>query len=331
LRGRELPSGRWRPNGGIVGTAGLRHPALGPRFDRDVPAGGYSWWYVDAISQDGRYGLTIIGFIGSVFSPYYKASGRGDPLDHCSLNVALYGPLGAKRWAMTERGNTQVSRDATTLQIDRSALHWDGTRLTIDIDERACPFPLPVRGRITLTPEIIGGTAFALDPAQRHMWHPLAPRAHCDVQLSAPDLSWQGAGYFDSNTGSEALEDGFKTWEWSRAHLGPDVGVIYEGVRRDGGDFALALRCKPDGHWEDAPLPPRRRLMPTLFAMPRSTRADRARVLKTWEDAPFYSRSKLRTKMWGVEGEGVHESLSMDRFVSPVTQWMLPYRMPRRA
>jgi carotenoid 1,2-hydratase len=32
-----------------------------------------------------------------VFSPYYKKSGRGDPLDHCALNVALYGPARAGR------------------------------------------------------------------------------------------------------------------------------------------------------------------------------------------------------------------------------------------
>ena len=47
---------------------------------------------VDAISDDGQHGLTIIAFLGSVFSPYYKRSGRGDPLNHSSLNVALYWP-----------------------------------------------------------------------------------------------------------------------------------------------------------------------------------------------------------------------------------------------
>ena len=41
------------------------------RFDAPVPHGGYAWWYVDALSDDGRHGITIIAFIGSVFSPYY--------------------------------------------------------------------------------------------------------------------------------------------------------------------------------------------------------------------------------------------------------------------
>ena len=110
--------------------------------------------------------------------------------------------------------------------------------------------------------------------------------------------------------------------------------VEVTAVRRDGSDFAMALRCDKTGHWADEPLPPRRRLMPTPFAIGRSTRADagfRPRIVKTWLDAPFYARSALRTKMFGHEGEGVHESLSLDRLVMPIVQGMLPYRMPRKA
>ena len=47
-----------------------------PGFDQPVAPGGYLWWYIDAISDDGQYGLTIIAFVGSVFSPYY-ALARG--------------------------------------------------------------------------------------------------------------------------------------------------------------------------------------------------------------------------------------------------------------
>jgi carotenoid 1,2-hydratase len=34
--------------------------------------------------------------------------------------------------------------------------------------------------------------------------------------------------------------------------------------------------------------------------------------------------------MFGEDVHAVHESLSLDRFRSPVVQWMLPWRMPRR-
>ena len=235
---------------------------------------------------------------------------------------------------MTERGAKSVARDSTSFAIGPSAVRWDGNALTIDIDERAAPLPLPVRGRVRVTPQVMGTTAFALDPAGRHVWHPIAPKARFEAEFDAPELRWSGNGYFDSNSGSESLEDGFSHWEWSRAHLGRDVGVIYEGERPNGSRFAMALRCDDSGYWADEPLPARHTLNAApIFRMPRTTRVDpgcSARVTRTWEDAPFYSRSAIRTHMFGNEGEGVHESLSLGRFVSPLVQHMLPFRMPRR-
>lgn len=266
-----------------------------------------------------------------MFSPYYKRSGRGLPENHCALNVALTGPRG-NRWTMTERGQRSVWRDANTFSIGPSAVRWDGNALIIDIDERCAVWPLSAKGQVRVEPEVIGTTSFDLGGG--HIWHPLAPRAQVTARFEEPGLNWHGSGYFDSNMGSEPLEAGFRDWQWSRAHLSNgDVGVIYEGLRRDGSDFAMALRCTPDGHWADEPLPPRQRLMPTPFAIGRSTRADaghRAKVVKTWLDAPFYARSALKTRLFGMDGEGVHESLSLDRLVNPVVQRMLPYRMPRR-
>ena len=100
LRGWKHPPRSRGADGRLVGAAGQPGGDARPRFDAAVPPGGYGWWYVDAISQCGRHGLTIIAFIGSVFSPYYKKSGRGDPLDHCALNVALYVFCG-RRWGLT--------------------------------------------------------------------------------------------------------------------------------------------------------------------------------------------------------------------------------------
>ena len=33
-----------------------------PPFDTPVPPGGYRWWYLDALSDDGRHGITLIAF-----------------------------------------------------------------------------------------------------------------------------------------------------------------------------------------------------------------------------------------------------------------------------
>jgi carotenoid 1,2-hydratase len=301
-----------------------------------VPPQGYRWWYVDAISDDGAFGLTIIGFIGSVFSPYYKRSGRAVPTDHACLNIALYGPRGA-RWVMTERGAGKTRQSHDALEIGPSAMRWDGDRLLIDIEERDIRLGIPwrrrVRGQVILHPECLNPHSFALDPLARHHWHAISPRARVDVRMDAPELRWSGSGYLDGNDGSEPIEDGFVSWHWSRAHVGRESAVIYEGQRRDGTRFGSAIRFDAAGTPHEEELPLVAPLPRTWWAMPRQTRADRgcASVLRTWEDSPFYARSTIGARLWGEPVTAVQESISLDRLINPVVQWMLPYKMPREA
>lgn len=317
----------------LVRAPGARDSDAHPRFDAPVPPGGYSWWYVDALSDDGQHGLTVIAFIGSVFSPYFKRSGRGNPLDHCALNVALYGPKA--RWTMTERGEHAVRPERDQFAIGPSSVRWAGDCLVIDIEERDKRIMNPLRrrvaGQIKVWPEMLNTEAFALDPAGRHLWHCLAPRARIAVEMAAPELSWKGSAYLDSNRGSESLEEGFRVWHWSRAHLGQDVAVFYEGQRRDGTTFASALRFDKAGVPHEAELPPTAPLPNTLWQMERLTRADRglARVRRTWEDSPFYTRSTLHARLYGEPVVAMQETLSLDRFCSPIVQQLIPHRMPR--
>jgi carotenoid 1,2-hydratase len=331
-RGRDASLGG-RPYGRLVRTACSEGDLEGPRFDAVVPPGGYSWWYVDAISEDGQHGLTIIAFLGSVFSPYYKRSGRGDPLDHSCLNVALYGPQG--RWVMTERGRGAVTQSARELTIGPSRVEWDGNALTIEIEERDTRLFNPLRrrvaGKVRVIPEALNPAAFALDGNENHIWHCMAPRARIEVTMEEPGLSWSGQGYFDHNRGREALEDGFRVWHWSRAHMRKGAVVCYEGERADGSLFASAIRFNAAGIPEEAELPPMAELPRSKWQVERRTRSEigLAKVRRTWEDTPFYSRSELGSQLFGEEVVAVQESLDMRRFANPVVQFMLPYRMPR--
>lgn len=248
--------------------------------------------------------------------------------------MALYGPQ--HRWVMTERGQGAVSRDAATLAIGPSSVRWEDGTLTIDIVEGDTrlfvPWQRKVTGRVRVYPEMLNTAAFALDPAENHIWHCLAPCARIEVEMTAPASRWRGKAYLDHNRGAEPLETGFNTWHWSRAHLKEGALVCYEGERGDGSLFASALRFDRNGVPEPVDLPPIAALPSSGWRIDRRTRSDIgvAEVRRTWEDTPFYARSELASRFMGEEVVAVQESLDMRRFSSPLVQFMLPYRMPRR-
>jgi carotenoid 1,2-hydratase len=290
------------------------------------------------LSEDGEYGLTLIAFIGSVFSPYYawaRRRGPTDPMNHCALNVALYGRRGA-RWSMTERGAAAVSRDSSRLIIGRSALDWSGGELRVAIDEICAPIPRRIRGSVHLRPSGLGERSYLLDAAGRHCWTPFAPCAHVVVHLEEPPLNWTGIAYLDSNAGDEPLEDAFQKWTWSRASLPDGTVVLYDVMHRaaaaDGAGKAMALRFDADAAVQVVEPPPPVALPTSGWRVARRTRADAghgARVVQTLEDAPFYNRSLLQTHLLGHPAPAIHEALDLDRFNSRWVQCLLPFRMPR--
>lgn len=306
-----------------------------PRFDVPVRDDGYRWWYIDGLSDDGRSGIVVIAFVGSVFSPYYYAArGRGpaDPEDHVAINVGLYRPTD-KLWAMTERGRTTLSRDAASFAVGPSSLEWIGDTLRIDIAERSMPLARTLRGRITVRPQGINHQSFPLDRGGRHTWQPVAPVARIEVAFEQPSWFWQGDAYIDTNAGERPLEADFHSWHWSRsAH--PERTLIHYAVTDvEARQRSLALAFTADGRHEKLTMPPVVDLPGTGWRVPRQAAADSVPVVeRTLEDTPFYSRSILgMTEPGGVSRRIMHESLSLARFQKPWVRTLLPFRMPRRA
>lgn len=304
----------------------------GWEFDRQVPERGYAWWYVDALSDDGAHGITLIAFIGTVFSPWYAAAhrrGAADPQNHCCLNVALYGS--PRRWAMTDRRRGALSRGPDYLQIGPSRLDWDGETLTIHINEVTAPIPSRLTGTVRVRPRALASREFTLDSHGRHRWQPIAPRSRVEVELTSPALRWSGPAYFDTNHGAAPLEEDFREWDWCRAPMTDATAILYNAERRDGSKQSLALKATDDGAVVDIAVPSPASMPRTLWRIRRPTRSEsgHARVVRTLEDTPFYSRSEIRTVLLGEETTAVHESLELDRFKNPAMYAMLPWKVPR--
>jgi carotenoid 1,2-hydratase len=323
-------------DGSNVRTTCGRSANGAPAFDQVVPHGGYLWWYVDGISDDGQHGITIIAFVGSVFSPYYLWANRtnyADPNHYCCLNVAIYSK-GQKRWTMTERGRKYSSRDAHVFQIGPSQVEWRNDALEITINERAIPFGQKVAGKIKLYPEQLFHYSVPLDTQGKHRWGPIAPTSTISVDLQSPNIKWQGHAYLDSNEGDEPINRPFYEWDWARALLkNGNTAVMYDVREKNGAEKLLALNFQRDGKVTEFSLGERFKLPKTMWQIQRNLRSDHpdVKVIDNLEDTPFYSRSILSGKWLGEEVTCMHETLNIPRFSSPVVQLMLPWRMPRLA
>lgn len=275
-----------------------------------------------------------------MFSSYYawnrirqKRKGlKASPYDHPAVNAVLYGK-GGKRWAFTERRRHTLTQGESDLTIGRSSAHWDGNSLIVHLDEVAVPVPTRIRGTVRLTPKAVTNHPITLDDEGAQRWWPIAPCAEIEVDLNNPDLTWKGSGYLDMNTGTKPLEESFTVWDWSRADLADGrAAILYEATQRNGVRTPLGFACAPDGSVEPFEPPEFCQLPRTFWRMDRATRVDpgkSASVTETLEDAPFYTRSVLKTHLLGQSAVAMHESLSLDKFDRTSTRFMLPWRNPK--
>jgi carotenoid 1,2-hydratase len=287
------------------------------------------------VSDDGRYGLTVIAFVGSVFSPFYASArrrGPADPLDYCAFNVVLHDGH-RQRWALTEWPRQTVRRAPDLLEIGPNRLCWNAEQLEVRFDERLVPFGQRLTGRLSLRGEPHPLQTFHLDAAGLHRWSPIAPRARIEVELERPQIRFTGSGYLDHNRGEAPLEQDFCGWTWSRAALSDGTAVLYDVERRDGTSLSLGLCFHRDGTTREVPGLETANLPAGRWGISRHTRVDRethACVERTIADTPFYIRSLLRTHLLGEEATAMHEALSLERFTRPWVQRLLPFRIRRQ-
>ncbi|MBT5001516.1 MAG: carotenoid 1,2-hydratase [Tateyamaria sp.] len=274
-----------------------------------------------------------MGFIGSVFSPWYRWSGRKNPQNHVCINVATYGQGG--RFTMTDRGKSALKQSETKFEVGPSSMRWENKQLIIDINEVSSP-PLinRIKGQIRVTPSAITNVELPLTKDGAHIWRPFAPISHISVNIDRPGWQWSGDGYFDANFGTRALEEDFSYWTWGRYPTTQGATCFYDATRLDGTELASGFNFDINGNAEVIALPPKTSMKRSLWAVRRETRSDQgtsAQQVQNMLDAPFYSRSAVKTTLNGETVVGIHEALDLTRFRSRILKPILAFRVPRRA
>lgn len=218
----------------------------------------YEWWYLDAISTDGRTAFVLIWFAGLPFSPDALTNHeRGRPAsarDHVAMFTAVYVDGKQIAYALNRHPETEfaASRDLLSVAVGPNSLErHDGGELVAVVDA-----PMLFGGgrlsgdlRVSPTGEDGGGIREVAGDAD-HVWNPLVPA--CGVagalRLTGSDGStkwstdFDGRGYLDHNYGRRPLTEGIRRWHWGRAHLGDTTIVYYHNEPTSGpGESVLAI------------------------------------------------------------------------------------------
>ncbi|HJL14986.1 MAG TPA: carotenoid 1,2-hydratase [Sandaracinaceae bacterium LLY-WYZ-13_1] len=292
------------------------------------------------MSEDGELAIVLIAMQGNPFSPdYFRARRRGpaSPFAFCSMHVAVYGRDGrGSAWAFEERAIEPALREPSRLRIGRSAVGWEEGRLVFALDERTTPAPRynpfrrPVRGRVVVHPEHFTGLELAIDAHGEHRWFPMAPLARIEVELSEPAVRFTGHGYLDANLGAVALDRAFETWSWSRARVGDEAYLTYDVRCADGARRTHAFGVSARRGTEPLERTWRAPLERSFWRIPRDARVDAgepARIVRSLEDGPFYTRALISTRLAGRPVVAVHETLAAHRLRRRWVRFCTSYKM----
>ncbi len=234
---------------------------------------------------------------------------------------------------MTERGEGALKTSENQFKVGPSSFNWIDNCLVIDVDEIATPHLDRVRGTIKIIPDYITNIEVPLKTDGTHVWRPFSPNSKIEVDIQKKGWQWSGHGYFDANFGTKALEKDFSYWTWARLPT-PDGSIaLYDANLRNGETLSVGLNFSKDGTIKQLDTPSIVRIPRSLWGVKRETRADdgyKPEQVKHMLDTPFYTRSAIRTKLFGNETVGIHEALDLNRFSLKILKPMLALRIPRR-
>ena len=312
--------------------------------------GGFTWFYVDLVDDQGR-GATVIWSWGLPFLPgYVKAARAGRPelpINRPSVNVVVYGGGRERFYLLSElpAQDCEWSEDGRSWRLGGCEFRWIDTPGNGSGPAGAAPtrtlhatldLALPTGGRMTGRLQVSGAlrrdcpnsTRFS-DPVGTHLWTPMIAASRGCLELRTPsgEIRVEGRAYHDRNSAGRPLNAlGIERWWWGRLALpGRDL-IFYRLIPSAEGtvprDFIVEVAT--DGSCrvrEDAEISAGRLRRSTwglrwpasaTFPDPDGTpvHVDMTALL---DNGPFYQRYLLRGRCGADEAYGVGENVVPDR------------------
>ena len=317
----------------------------------DIP-GGFAWWYVDLVDDQGD-GIVLIWSFGLPFLPGIASDARkgrpSAPRSRPSLTLSVYEGGVATAYLLQEYDPVQATWEPA--QGEEGVDRWRFGESSIRSQARSgrrevevqLSCELPGGGRLEGSITVSGASCMGVQTRGSqgaepvHAWAPLAMVAtgSADLQINGRQVRLSGRAYHDRNSGQRPLHDlGIRRWSWGRLaflereviwyHLEPEApgqptrDMVLE-VRPDG-----QLRAVEDHAVEVGP----QRWSPFGLRWPRWIRFKdvegeqvEVRFHHKVDDGPFYHRYLVEGLRNGESARGVAELVVPDRVDLP---WMRP-------
>ena len=199
--------------------------------------GGFAWWYLDVLDEEGS-GVVIIAAFGLPFLPGYASSARAGCAPQAgerpSLNIAVY-ERGEPVFYLLQEHPAEDCRweeDGEGAHIGRSHLrsvpHGDIRSVEVVLDVDVPHLAERLTGTIRMHGPVLRNASAVGTGA--HRWTPLTTACGATVDLrlgSSSLLRVQGRGYHDRNGCSVPLHElGIEHWVWGRTPL-PEGELIH--------------------------------------------------------------------------------------------------------
>lgn len=329
--------------------------------------GGFTWFYVDLVDDQGR-GATVIWSWGLPFLPGYVQAARVGrpqlPINRPSVNVVVYSGGRERFYLLSElpAEDCDWDPDGRSWRLGDCVFEWTDTGSDPGSDgPRAAPtrtlqasldLALPTGGRVTGRLRVSGKLrrdcpdgATSADPASTHLWTPMLAATRGCLELRTPggQLRVQGRAYHDRNSAARPLNAlGIERWWWGRLALpGRDL-IFYRLVPTHpvSAPRDLVVEVGADGSCrarEDAAIAVGRLRRSTwglrwpssaTFPDPDGVPVH-VEVSALLDNGPFYQRYLLRGRCGADEAFGVGESVVPDRVDTDLLRPLVRMRVHR--